>query len=162
MSQVRALHDSLIVLFGLLYESDVRVSRKENPMGRKDIRVMCLRVFKDDADATGRAATRRPMSRFSSGLFEQSRLLFLPCYSVRRRSIRFVIRLVPRAVVVDRIESCIRSRYFFLDGEPCLEDDADFFFASAAIVASGGPSCAPCNSLTMSFISSLSKKLRLS
>ena len=98
----------------------------------------------------------------SSGLFEQSRLLFLPCYSVRRRSIRFVIRLVPRAVVVDRIESCIRSRYFFFDGEPCLEDDADFFFASAAIVASGGPSCAPCNSLTMSFISSLSKKLRLS
>ena len=64
MSQVRALHDSLIVLFCLLYESDVRVSRKENPMGRMDIHVKCLRVFKDDADATGRAATRRPMSRF--------------------------------------------------------------------------------------------------
>jgi len=141
----------LIVYFGLLYESDVRWEGREG-------NVMCVFV----SFTTGRAATRRPMSRFSSGLFEQSRHLFLPCYSVRRRSIRFVIRLVPRAVVVDRIESCIRSRYFFFDGEPCLEDDADFFFASAAIVASGGPSCAPCNSLTMSFISSLSKKLRLS
>ena len=36
MSQVRALHDSLIVLFGLAYESDVRVEKK-NPMGRKDM-----------------------------------------------------------------------------------------------------------------------------
>ena len=118
-------------------------------------------VVADDADATGRAATRRPMSRFFACAV-RTESSPLPCYSVRRRSIRFVIRLVPRAVVVDRIESFIRSRYFFFDGEPCLEDDADFFFASAAIVASGGPSCAPYNSLTMSFISSLSKKLRLS
>lgn len=162
MSQVRALHDSLIVLFCLLYESDVRVSRKENPMGRKDIHVsvfVSLKMTRTRLDARLRDDRCRDSS---SGLFEQSRLLFLPCYSVRRRSIRFVIRLIPLAVVVDRIESFIRSRYFFLDGEPCLEDDADFFFASAAIVASGGPSCAPCNSLTMSFISSLSKKLRLS
>ena len=126
---------------------------------------MCLRVFSVVDMTRTRLDARLRDDRCrdsSSGLFEQSPLLFLPCYSVRRRSIRFVIRLIPLAVVVDRIESFIRSRYFFLDGEPCLEDDADFFFASAAIVASGGPSCAPCNSLTMSFISSLSKKLRLS
>lgn len=64
MSQVRALHDSLIVLFFVFYTNQTSESkRKENPMGRMDIHVMCLRVFEDDADATGRAATRRPMSR---------------------------------------------------------------------------------------------------
>ena len=66
MSQVRALHDSLIVLFlsFIRIRRPSQSKRKENPMGRKDIHVMCLRVFENDADATGRAATRRPMSRF--------------------------------------------------------------------------------------------------
>ena len=64
MSQVRALHDSLIVLF----LSFIRIRRpsqsKRKSDGKEGHTCECLRVFEDDADATGRAATRRPMSRF--------------------------------------------------------------------------------------------------
>ena len=51
MSQVRALHDSLIVLFGLLYESDVRWEGREG-------NVMCVFVSFLSLTRRGRDWTR--------------------------------------------------------------------------------------------------------
>ena len=72
--------------------------------------------------------------------------------STRRRTNQSINQSIVRSFVRSF------SYFFFDDGDPCLDADDDFL-----VIGDGGASsCAPCNSRTISFISSLSKKLRLS